>query len=114
MNHNAAIAGSPPSAEFIAAAKHGNWGRGAAPCTQADSADDIIRLLRERPARGERKSLAPAYTGIYPSFQRHSEVIAQKYAHKIADILAVLSPRRLAGGQEYMSVAPAFNSLASQ
>jgi 4-hydroxy 2-oxovalerate aldolase len=65
-----------------------------------DAAEDVVRPLMDAECVTDRMSILMGYAGVYSSFLRHAERIAERYEVSGAEILIRAGHRNLVGGQE--------------
>jgi 4-hydroxy 2-oxovalerate aldolase len=65
-----------------------------------DAAEDVVRPLMDAECVPDRMSILMGYAGVYSSFLRHAERIAERYDVSGAEILVRAGQRNLVGGQE--------------
>lgn len=65
-----------------------------------DAAEDVVRPLMDAECVTDRLSILMGYAGVYSSFLRHAERIAERYDVSGAQILIRAGERNLVGGQE--------------
>ncbi|NYJ21351.1 4-hydroxy-2-oxovalerate aldolase [Glaciibacter psychrotolerans] len=98
-------AGNTPTEVLAVVAERLGYRTGIDPSLMLDVAEDVVRPLMDDECRLDRMAITIGYAGVYSSFLKHAQRIAEQYGVSGADILREAGRRRLVGGQEDQLVA---------
>jgi 4-hydroxy 2-oxovalerate aldolase len=107
-------AGNTPTEVLAAVCHHLGIRTGIDVFALADAAEDVVRPAMEREPVIDRMSLIMGYAGVYSSFLRHAERVAERYGVSGAEVLVRAGQRKLVGGQEDMLIGIALELAAEQ
>ncbi len=107
-------AGNTPTEVLAAVCDHLGIRTGIDVFALADAAEDIVRPAMERDPVIDRMSLIMGYAGVYSSFLRHAERVAERYNVSGAEVLVRAGQRKLVGGQEDLLIGIALELVAEQ
>lgn len=93
-------AGNTPVEAFVAVADKLGIRTGIDTLKIIDAAEDVVRPVMDGECLLDRMSLTMGYAGVYSSFLKHADRLAERYAVSGAQILLEAGRRKLVGGQE--------------
>jgi 4-hydroxy 2-oxovalerate aldolase len=93
-------AGNTPTELLVAVLERLGVRSGIDTLAVIDAAEDVVRPLMDAECVTDRMSILMGYAGVYSSFLRHAERIAERYEVSGAEILIRAGHRNLVGGQE--------------
>ena len=79
-----------------------------------DAAEDVVRPVMDGECLLDRLSLTMGYAGVYSSFLKHADRLAQRYDVSGAELLIRAGERKLVGGQEDQLIDIALEIVAEK
>jgi 4-hydroxy 2-oxovalerate aldolase len=93
-------AGNTPVEAFVAVAEKLGIRTGVDTLRIFDAAEDVVRPVMDGECLLDRMSLTMGYAGVYSSFLKHADRLAERYGVSGAEMLLEAGRRKLVGGQE--------------
>lgn len=93
-------AGNTPVEAFVAVAEKLGIRTGVDTLKIIDAAEDVVRPVMDGECLLDRMSLTMGYAGVYSSFLKHADRLAERYGVSGAEMLLEAGRRKLVGGQE--------------
>ena len=107
-------AGNTPVEGFVAVADKLGVRTGIDVRKIIDAAEDVVRPVMDSECRLDRLSLTMGYAGVYSSFLKHADRLAQRYDVSGAELLIRAGRRKLVGGQEDQLIDIALEIVAER
>src|SRR5690606_7478651 len=93
-------AGNTPVEAFVAVAEKLGIRTGIDVLKVIEAAERVVRPVMDGECLLDQLSLTMGYAGVYSSFLKHADRLANKYGVSAAEILMEAGRRKLIGGQE--------------
>ncbi len=107
-------AGNTPVEGFVAVAAKLGIRTGVDVRKIIDAAEDVVRPVMDGECLLDRLSLTMGYAGVYSSFLKHADRLAQRYDVSGAELLIRAGERKLVGGQEDQLIDIALEIVAEK
>jgi 4-hydroxy 2-oxovalerate aldolase len=107
-------AGNTPVEAFVAVADKLGIRTGVDVRKIIDAAEDVVRPAMDGECLLDRLSLTMGYAGVYSSFLKHADRLAQRYDVSGAELLIRAGERKLVGGQEDQLIDIALEIVAEK
>lgn len=107
-------AGNTPVEGFVAVATKLGIRTGVDVRKIIDAAEDVVRPAMDGECLLDRLSLTMGYAGVYSSFLKHADRLAQRYDVSGAELLIRAGERKLVGGQEDQLIDIALEIVAEK
>ncbi|MCW2814507.1 MAG: 4-hydroxy-2-oxovalerate aldolase [Nocardioides sp.] len=107
-------AGNTPVEGFVAVATKLGIKTGVDVRKIIDAAEDVVRPVMDGECLLDRLSLTMGYAGVYSSFLKHADRLAQRYDVSGAELLIRAGERKLVGGQEDQLIDIALEIVAEK